>query len=44
METTVNEIADGIYRLSTFVEDVNLPFNQYLVVADEPFLFHTGMR
>jgi len=46
--TTVNEIADGIYRLSTFVPEVAPPagftFNQFLIAADEPLLFHTGPR
>jgi flavorubredoxin len=46
--TTVDEIADGIYRLSTWVPDVAPPagftFNQILVTADEPLLFHTGPR
>ena len=46
--TTVDEIADGIFRLSTWVPDVAPPagftFNQFLVVADEPLLFHTGPR
>ena len=44
METTVHEIADGIYRLSTFVPAADLPFNQYLVMAEEPMLFHAGNR
>ena len=44
METTTHEIADGIHRISTYIEGPNLPMNQYLVVADEPLLFHTGMR
>ena len=48
METNLDEIADGIYRLSTFVPDVAPPagftFNQFLVAADEPLLFHTGPR
>ena len=44
METTTHEIADGIHRISTFIPEVGIPFNQYLVVADEPLLFHTGMR
>lgn len=45
--TNVHEIADGIYRIST---PVDLPggqafsFNQYLLVDDEPLLFHTGPR
>jgi len=44
--TRVDEIAGGIYRISTPV--TNLPggfsFNQYLVVDDAPLLFHTGPR
>lgn len=44
MDTQVDEIADGIYRLSTFVEMAGLRFNQYLVDAEEPLLFHTGQR
>jgi flavorubredoxin len=47
MDTTTDEIADGIYRISTFVpevEPVGFSFNQFLLVADEPLLFHTGPR
>ncbi|HEV3450553.1 MAG TPA: MBL fold metallo-hydrolase [Acidimicrobiia bacterium] len=48
MATTVNEIADGIYRISTWVPDVappaGLTFNQFLIEAEEPLLFHTGPR
>ncbi len=48
METRITEIADGIYRLSTFVPEVAPPagftFNQFLVLGDEPLLFHTGPR
>src|SRR3954470_9194504 len=48
METRIAEIADGIYRLSTFVPEVAPPagfsFNQFLIAADEPLLFHTGPR
>jgi len=47
-ETTVHEIAAGIYRISTPVPPTVVPggfaFNQFLVVDDEPLLFHTGMR
>ena len=45
--TRVHEIADGIYRINS---PVALPggqafsFNQYLVVDDEPLLFHSGPR
>ncbi|MEO7206567.1 MAG: MBL fold metallo-hydrolase [Steroidobacteraceae bacterium] len=48
MRTQVYEIADGIYRFSTFVPEVAAPagftFNQFLIVADEPMLFHCGGR
>ena len=47
METKVDEIADGIYRLSTFVPEVTpdgFTFNQYLVDAHEPLMFHLGHR
>ncbi|HVY85625.1 MAG TPA: MBL fold metallo-hydrolase [Caulobacterales bacterium] len=47
METKITEIADGVYRLSTFIPDVpptGLSFNQFLILGDEPLLFHTGMR
>jgi flavorubredoxin len=46
--TNIHEIADGIYRINT---PIALPggvghfsFNQYLIVDDEPLLFHTGLR
>jgi len=46
METKVDEIAEGIYRISTLVPEVAAPagftFNQFLVDAEEPLLFHTG--
>lgn len=44
MTTTIDEIGDDIYRIATFVPDIGLSFNQVLVVADEPLLFHLGMR
>jgi flavorubredoxin len=48
MTTTVDEIADGIYRLSTWVPDIAPPagftFNQFLIDAEQPLLFHTGPR
>jgi glyoxylase-like metal-dependent hydrolase (beta-lactamase superfamily II) len=48
MDTKIAEIADGIYRLSTFVPDIAPPagfaFNSFLVRGDEPLLFHTGLR
>ena len=45
--TNVHEIANGIYRINT---PIDLPdgqafsFNQYLLIDDEPLLFHTGPR
>ncbi len=47
METRVDEIADGIYRLSTLVPEAapgGFTFNQFVVKADEPLLFHCGPR
>ena len=48
MSVRIAEIADGIYRLSTFVPEIAPPagftFNQFLVLGDEPLLFHTGLR
>jgi flavorubredoxin len=42
------EIADGIYRLSAHTMDIAPPagftFNQFLILGDEPMLFHTGLR
>ncbi len=45
--TNVHEVADGIYRINTPVEIPGaggFSFNQYLIVDDEPLLFHTGPR
>jgi len=47
MQTDVHEIAERIYRLSTFVPDVTpqgFTFNQFLIDADQPMLFHCGQR
>jgi flavorubredoxin len=48
MHTKIAEIADGIYRLSTYVPEIAAPagftFNQFLVLGDEPLIFHTGLR
>lgn len=40
----INEIAPDVYRISTYVPEVGLQFNQFLVRDDEPLLYHTGMR
>jgi flavorubredoxin len=48
METQTSEIAERIYRFSTFVPEIAMPagftFNQYLIDAKEPLLFHCGPR
>ncbi len=47
MQTLTHEIADGIYRFSTCVPDAapgGFTFNQFLIKAEEPLLFHTGPR
>ena len=47
METSIDEIADRIYRMSTFVPHIGptgFTFNQFLIDADEPTIFHTGPR
>jgi flavorubredoxin len=44
--TRIDEVADGIYRISTPVTVVpgGFTFNQYLVRDERPLLFHTGPR
>ena len=46
--TTINEIAEGIYRISTPVPPETMPggftFNQFLIVDESPLLYHTGPR
>jgi len=42
--TRIDEIAPDIFRICTFVPEINLQFVQFLVRDDEPLLFHTGMK
>jgi flavorubredoxin len=48
MDTRIDEIAPNILRLSTLVTGEGLPggftFNQFLVLGEEPLLFHCGPR
>ena len=48
MSAQVTEIAEGIFRLSVFVPEIGPPlgftFNSFLIVDDEPLLFHAGQR
>jgi flavorubredoxin len=47
LQPTIDEIAPDIYRIATWIPDVSpegFTFNQFLVDAEEPLLFHTGPR
>jgi len=48
MDTRIDEIASGLFRISTFVPHIAPPagftFNQFLLMGDEPLLFHLGHR
>ena len=47
MDTQIDEIADRIFRFSTFVPEIGptgFTFNQYLIDDEQPLLFHTGHR
>ena len=41
---SVTEIATDCYRISTYIPEIDLQFNQFLIKDEEPLLFHTGMR
>jgi flavorubredoxin len=42
--TKVTEIAPDTFRISTYIPEFDLQFNQFVILDDEPLLFHTGMR
>jgi hypothetical protein len=48
MQLRTDEIADGIYRISAYIPDIAPPagftFNQFLVAADDPLLYHAWCR
>jgi flavorubredoxin len=47
MQPTISEISDGIHRISTWIPEVSpegFTYNQFLLVDEEPLLFHTGPR
>ena len=47
METRIDEVGERIYRISTCITAAGsdaFTFNQFLVDAEQPLLFHTGMR
>ncbi|HVM95319.1 MAG TPA: hypothetical protein VMT89_02965 [Candidatus Acidoferrales bacterium] len=46
MTTKIDEIADSIFRFSTFVPEVppdGITFNQFLIQCEQPLLFHALM-
>src|SRR5688500_3466727 len=48
MTPRIDEIAEGIFRISVFVPEIAPPegfgFNSFLILGDEPLLFHAGRR
>jgi flavorubredoxin len=42
--TRIAEVGKGTFQICTYIAEMDFPINQYLVVGDEPLLFHTGMR
>jgi len=48
MTTTIHEVADNIFRISTPLPPDVVPggfsFNQYLILDEAPLIFHTGPR
>ena len=48
MSARVTEIADDIFRLSVFAPEIGAPagftFNSFLILDEEPLLFHAGQR
>lgn len=42
--TQLDQVGDGIYRISTFHPDYRITFNQFLIVDERPALIHTGMH
>ena len=42
METRIDHIVGGIYRISTMTEPYGITFNQFLIDDERPTLLHTG--
>ena len=42
--TRVTEIGADVFQICTYIPEIDLQFNQFLVKDDEPLLYHTGMR
>lgn len=41
--TQINQVAKGIYRLSSYAPNPDMSFNQFLIDDDHPALIHTGV-
>jgi flavorubredoxin len=44
MSVKIDEIAPDLFRLSLYVPQANIQFNQFLVRDAQPLLYHTGLR
>ena len=42
--TQVTEIGPDIFKISTFIPETDIQFQQFLVRDEEPLLYHTGMK
>lgn len=42
--TNITKIAPDVFRISTFVPEINMQFNQFLVLDEEPLLWHAGLK
>ena len=40
----ITEVAPDLFRITSFIEPINLQFSQFLLRDEEPLLFHTGLR
>ena len=40
----ITEIASNIFKITTFIPEANLQFNQFLIRDEQPLLYHTGMK
>lgn len=40
----ISEVGKDTFQVCTYIAEMDFPVNQYLVVGDEPLLFHAGMR
>jgi hypothetical protein len=40
----IDEIAQDVHRICVYVPEFQLQFNHFLILDDEPLLFHAGLR